>query len=288
MLVVNPDGSGETALSARGTSPRWSASGTKLTFVCGGICISDASGGSIVPLHGGPDQSVNDNPAWSPDGDRIAFDAGYPVHFAPPPEIWQVNADGTGNTFLTQGGTDPDWSPDGSKIAFVRDVRDGIDVMNADGSGRTQITSGFDFDPSWSPDGSKIAFSRNGDIYSVNPDGSGLTSITTSAEIEFQPVWSPDGRKIAFATTDASVTNYGIYVMNSDGSSPVLVADNGVQPDWQPIPAAPPTGPQPGDYKNAAQFCKADRDFLGEAAFAKKYGTGPKGANAYGKCVSGK
>jgi hypothetical protein len=40
---------------------------------------------------------------------------------------------------------------------------------------------------------------------------------------------------------------------------------------------------QPGDYKNAAQFCKAERDFLGDAAFTHKYGGG---ANAHGKCVS--
>ena len=38
-------------------------------------------------------------------------------------------------------------------------------------------------------------------------------------------------------------------------------------------------------YRNAAQFCKAERAFLGDPAFTKKYGGG---ANAYGKCVSAK
>ena len=51
-------------------------------------------------------------------------------------------------------------------------------------------------------------------------------------------------------------------------------------PDWQPLPE-----PKRVDFKNAAQFCKAERDFLGDAAFRAKYGDG---ANAYGKCVSGK
>ena len=49
-------------------------------------------------------------------------------------------------------------------------------------------------------------------------------------------------------------------------------------PNWQSIP-----GPKRSDYKNAAKFCKAEREFLGEAAFRQKYGGG---ADAYGKCVS--
>ena len=39
---------------------------------------------------------------------------------------------------------------------------------------------------------------------------------------------------------------------------------------------------------NGAKECKAERTALGEAAFAAKYGTGKKGKNAYGKCVSQK
>jgi hypothetical protein len=53
------------------------------------------------------------------------------------------------------------------------------------------------------------------------------------------------------------------------------------QPDWQPI-----TGPNRSDYKSAAKFCDADQAFLGEAAFATKYGTNANASNAYGKCVS--
>ena len=67
--------------------------------------------------------------------------------------------------------------------------------------------------------------------------------------------------------------------MNADGSGAhVVVTDVSFTPDWQPTP-----GPKRSDYKNAAQFCNAERRFLGEAAFTNKYGGG---ANAYGKCVS--
>jgi hypothetical protein len=40
------------------------------------------------------------------------------------------------------------------------------------------------------------------------------------------------------------------------------------------------------DFKNAAAFCKADEEFLGDAGFRQKYGTNRNGANAHGKCVS--
>ena len=73
-------------------------------------------------------------------------------------EIYVMNADGTGQTRLTnnpEGASSPDWSPDGSKIAFVR-RREGnleIYVMNADGTGQTNLTnnSGNDSSPAWSP-----------------------------------------------------------------------------------------------------------------------------------------
>ena len=57
-------------------------------------------------------------------------------------------------------------------------------------------------------------------------------------------------------------------------------ADGLIQADWQPVP-----GPKRSDYKNAAQFCKAERDFLGEEGFGKKYATNGTAANANGKCV---
>jgi len=291
MYVVNPDGSGETQLAAQGISPAWSPAGDKLAFRCellgvgGGICTSDASGGSVMTLGEGLESgAMADAPTWSPDGAHIAYEAGFfDVPFSPPPNIEEMSSDGSGKTTLTEPGQVPDWSPDGTRIAFAWD---GINVMNAEGSGRAQITTGeSDSHPSWSPDGSRIAFGRNGDIYTIRPDGSDLTHVARVANtpaIESDPVWSPDGRKIAFGGSDGSINGvFGIYVMNADGTDPALVARNGMGPPaWQSI-----RGPQRSDYKNAAQFCKAERDFFGNAAFTKKYGGG---ANAYGKCVSGK
>jgi TolB protein len=280
LFVIGPDGSGEMQLPGQGHVPAWSASGTRLAYECdGAICIADSNGNLIARHYVGPDSSFESSPAWSPDGTEIAFDAGVPVHFAPPPEIWKMNADGTAPTRLAQGGVFPDWSPDGSKIAFQSTEAGGIDVMNADGSGRIRITTGAL--PSWSPDGSKIAFGRGLNIYTVNPDGSDLTQVTSGGDLWYEAVWSPDGTKFALGRSNPSRTSYGVYVINSDGTAPVSIADKGYVPDWQPHP-----GPNRSDYKNAAQFCKADRDFLGDAAFARKYSLKGNPANAFGRCVS--
>ena len=76
-------------------------------------------------------------------------------------------------------------SEDG-KIAFQSD-RDGdmeIFVMNADGTGVTQLTDNFalnDMFPAWSPNGNKIAFESdrdgNNEIFVMNADGSNVVSL---------------------------------------------------------------------------------------------------------------
>jgi hypothetical protein len=66
-----------------------------------------------------------------------------------------------------------------------------------------------------------------------------------------------------------------------DGTEQTRLTDSSsaeVTPDWQPLP-----GPQRGDYKNASHYCKALREFLGDAAFRNRFGGD---ANAHGKCVS--
>ena len=72
-----------------------------------------------------------------------------------------------------------------SKIAFHSD-RDGADeifVMNADGTGVTQLTDNDDgdWDPAWSPNGMKIAFESdrdgNNEIFVMNLDGGHVVSL---------------------------------------------------------------------------------------------------------------
>jgi Tol biopolymer transport system component len=160
--------------------------------------------------------TAGDNPDWSADGTKIAFDRNGNA-------ILIMNADGSGQRDIDCCGGifHPSWSPDGTKIAYIieEDICDQeIYVINADGSGKRRLTNlppncGGPFAPDWSPDGTKIAFSSGG-IMVMNADGSGLRELTNNGGA---PSWSPDGTKIAF-TRETQRENQ-IWVINAaDGS----------------------------------------------------------------------
>ena len=162
------------------------------------------------------------------------------------PEIYVMNADGSGVTRLTDHPDNDwvsDWSPDGLRIAFSseRDGNQDTYVMNADGTGVTRLTNdtGEDASPDWSPDGLRIAFSSerdgNRDIYVMNADGTGVTRLTDDTGEDASPDWSPDGLRIAFSSERDG--NRDIYVMNADGTGVTQLTDDtweGASPDWSP------------------------------------------------------
>ncbi len=197
----------------------WSPDGTQLAFTPGDdLVIAPAYGATPVNLFSGYQSGIS--PAWSPDGARIAFYSNGALLVVP--------ASGGPAVNLTTPGfaASPAWSPDGTKIAFSDigggyicdadsycdgEYPHGLYVVNADGSGVTQLTSGFDVQgqPKWSSDGSRIVFtcnmSGNKDICVINSNGTGFAVLTSNPLDDFSPDWSPDGTKIAYsATTDNS------------------------------------------------------------------------------------
>lgn len=168
--------------------------------------------------------------------------------------IFTMSADGKGEHRLTprEGGTpegesvflqiDPAWSPDATKIAFVS-ARTGaphVYVMNADGSGTKELTSGdkaSDTHPTWSPDGASIAFARDGDIYVMGADGSNAKRISDINAQESDPAWSPDGDWIAYIRRTPGTPVQNLWVMHPDGTGRRALtkqAGRAFTPSWSP------------------------------------------------------
>ena len=219
IYVMNADGSTPARLTnipRSNTQPSWSPDGRQIAFTGTrrvglteldiNIYRMNADGSAQTQLtHNGFPNIGDQDPAWSPDGLRIAF-----THTAQ--GIHVINADGTGEVALapTDFGRDPSWSPDGLEIAFEGTASQ-IFVMNADGSAPRQLTSSSDFNrqPAWSPDGRQIAFETdrdgNGEIYVMNADGSSPSNLTNNPADDGQPAWSPaptrSGRRVDITFT---------------------------------------------------------------------------------------
>lgn len=129
-------------------------------------------------------------------------------------------------------------TPPTGKIVFTCFVNqiDQICLMNADGSGRKQLTS-FDattFYASLSPDGQTVYFvsRKDGtfDIYSMNTKGKDLEKLTKGIGTLYAPELSPSGERIVFTNN-----GNGIWIMRYDGKNPHAITNrDDIDPTWSP------------------------------------------------------
>lgn len=138
-------------------------------------------------------------------------------------EIYAMNADGSGQTRLTNDpGEDiwPDLSPNGRYVAFASNRTGNREIFVMDLTDGTLINisqhPGDDNWPRWSPNGRAIAFHSNRDgnyeIYVANADGTGTPHrVTNNPVLDQWPDWSPDGKRIALRR------GMDIYVIDADG-----------------------------------------------------------------------
>jgi TolB protein len=187
------------------------------------------------------------SPAWSPDGESIA----YVYENDSDRAIYVMQADGNSPRRLTevmQITMNPSlaWSPDGSVLALATvDESDtqGIFLIDVDGANlrRLSESTGNAFTPTWSV-GEQIAFSwspvSNTEIWVMdiaNPDSA--HPITRHPLTDTSPAWSPDGLEIAFQSDRDGNTD--IYLMNPNGENVRPITHD---PSIETMPAWSPDG----------------------------------------------
>src|SRR4051812_3309714 len=286
LYVVQPDGRGLRALGRGADSEAdWSPDGRRVAFrrfVNGGpdgaraqIFVIGADGRgprNLTAASCAASCLANEEPAWSPDGRRIAFvrSLGAPAPARPRAlGIFVMNADGTHLRQLTQRtGTfrtedrAPSWSPDGKRIAFMSanttfrpPGASTIYVINADGTHARSVRSlphGWPGAgaPSWSPDGKRLLYSTycwigncgqppvGAQLYTVGVDGKNPRQLTRLVGNALDARWSPDGKKIVFVRNARVGPGGDVYTLGADGKGLRRVTkapDLGARsPDWGP------------------------------------------------------
>jgi len=156
-------------------------------------------------------------PAFSPDGERIAFRSGREGG-----GIFVMGATGESVKRLTNFGYNPVWSPDGKEIACADEgpldpaergnPNSRVWAVNVATGERRQVTKEDSIQPNWSPHGNRIAYGgrRNAaqrDIWTIPAGGGEPTEVTNDPAIEGSPVWSPDGKYLYFASDRAGSMN---------------------------------------------------------------------------------
>ncbi len=219
------------------------------------IYLQRTDGVSVIQLTS--DNADNVNPAFSPDGRRIAFASNRAGSW----NIHVMDIDGRNLIQLTSGPAQdlqPTWSPDGKMICFARygGRSDQWELWLVDTETLETRMIGYGLYPSWSPDKTRnrIAFQRARQRGSrwfslwtldlVDGEARRLTEVTVSTNAAIvKPTWSPDGKELAFCTiVEPAKTNNGkpigqqdVWIINADGTNRRRLTDgksSNLMPAW--------------------------------------------------------
>jgi tricorn protease len=248
-----------------------------------------------VPVKHGPTRDITStsgimerDPAWSPDGQSIAYfsdESGlYALHVAPQTGTAQAGAPPIKKFALSSEPAyyfDPKWSPDSKKIAF-HDNRLNIYLLDTT-TGKVSTIGGknnfggfssSDFDLDWSPDSKWIAYPRSLSnhlhaLFLYSLDSGQSTQVTDEIADSHEPAFDRDGKFLYFiASTNSGATSDGLdmtsdlYNVTSNIYALVLAADQ-----------ASPIAPELDDEKSSAEKkdeAKKETDGSSDEESAKK------------------
>ncbi len=236
---------------------------------------SDGSG--RTPLTAGPGRNIE--PAWSPDGTKIAFmsnrddpnpgGCGSGCNY----EIYVMDANGANQTRLTTDPAadgSPAWSPDGTKIVF--DSARGQRRHLLDERGRHGCRAAHD--ETVSRRGPVVVARRNQDrlfarrrIPGADESGREQQARVPTDDSEgerFFPDWSPDARTIAFQELpccDSTDTTQQVGTIHPDGTGLTVLGFRMTAPAWSPDGSRLAIGEQRCDIVGGLTFC-FDKDII--------------------------